>query len=241
MVLIYDRKDKPFVSKHLLDSSKTEEVAAFYQMNVTEDQMDDAANTDFAKAQHWPSPVEGKVFAVVLDQSGKELARTAIDLSADNAAAQAADFVKKQAPPRANAKEKWDKAFAEANRTNRKVWVRICQRYCGPCYRLSGWMDDQRELLEQDYVLLKIDDVRDLYGFEVSQRLLEDRSGVGVPFHAIFDAGEQILIDSRGPTGNVGYPAEFDGRRHLRKMLNETRSKLTPEQVDQLVESVSDK
>ena len=66
---------------------------------------------------------------------------------------------------------KWDEAFAAAKQTNRKVWVRISQRYCGPCFMLARWLDDHKEIIERDYVLLKIDDVRDLHGHEVAKRL----------------------------------------------------------------------
>lgn len=151
----------------------------------------------------------------------------------------AAQFVCKHAPKPADAKKKWDEAFAVAGQTNRKVWVRICQRYCGPCFMLTRWLDDHKDALEQDYVLLKIDDSGDLHGKEVAQRLTGSQ-GAGVPFHAIFDPDARMLINSVSPIGNIGYPTGFEGKRQLRKMLTETRSRLTVKQIEEIVASVSD-
>lgn len=60
-----------------------------------------------------------------------------------------ADFVSKHQRAKLDAEKKWNEAFAEAKRTNRKVWARVSQRYCGPCFLLARWMDDHRELLER--------------------------------------------------------------------------------------------
>jgi hypothetical protein len=40
---------------------------------------------------------------------------------------------------------------------------------------LSRWIDDQREILERDFILLKIDDVRDLNGQLIADRLTKGR------------------------------------------------------------------
>ena len=47
-----------------------------------------------------------------------------------------------------------------------------------------------RELLERDYVFLKIDNVRDTNGVEVAGRIVSDREHFGVPFHTIFDSDQ---------------------------------------------------
>jgi hypothetical protein len=49
-----------------------------------------------------------------------------------------------------------------------------------------------------------------------------------------------LLIDSAGPLGNIGHPSSFEGKKHLRKMLLETRRNLTDVEIDQLVESLGD-
>lgn len=175
------------------------------------------------------------MFACALDVTGKELGRIVVDVSSADATAAAADFIRKHAPPQADAQAKWAAAFAEAKRSGRRVWARISQRYCGPCFRLSRWIDDHRELLERDYVMLKIDDIRDLHGAEVASRIDSNREQHGIPFYTIFDADERPLINSESPVGNIGHPSSFEGRRYLTKMLDQTRRKLTKAEIDQIV------
>jgi hypothetical protein len=49
-----------------------------------------------------------------------------------------------------------------------------------------------------------------------------------------------MLITSESPLGNVGHPSGYEGKRHLRKMLVATRSRLTEQQIDEIVNSLSD-
>ena len=60
-------------------------------------------------------------------------------------AEEVANFIH-QHGPRSNVEEKWAAAFAEASRTNRRDWARVSQRYCGPWFMLTRWLDDQRTL-----------------------------------------------------------------------------------------------
>ncbi|MBN2294775.1 MAG: thioredoxin family protein [Pirellulales bacterium] len=239
MVILFRPSDdtKKFVNVNLMDYEKTKEVSSFMQL-----QGDGSANTEIAelaKEKNWPQPEPGKVFVCALDARGKELGRIEFDPKDPQSQKQAAQFVRKHAPKRVDAKKKWDEAFATAKQTGRKVWVRVSQRYCGPCFMLARWLDDQKATLQQDYVLLKIDDVRDAHGFEVAKRLTGDEH-YGVPFHAIFDADGKMLISSNSVVGNIGHPSGFEGKRHLRKMLMSTRNKLTDKQIDEIVASLSD-
>jgi hypothetical protein len=196
------------------------------------------ADEEFLKRRQWPLPRPGRIFALALDPDGSELGRQDLDLEQEGAAREAADFIQEHVPAPQDAEEKWTTAFAEAKRTNRNVWARVSQRYCGPCFRMSLWLDDQRALLEKDYVMLKIDDVRDINGKDVARRIVRGQQ-VGIPFHAIFDASGSLLIDSNGPLGNIGSPSGTEGKKHLRTMLIKTRKNLTDAEIDQLVESAS--
>jgi hypothetical protein len=62
----------------------------------------------------------------------------------------------------------------------------------------------------------------------------------GIPFHAIFNSDGKLLIDSNGPLGNIGSPGGIEGKKHLRKMLMESRKRLTDAEIDTLVESIKD-
>ncbi len=242
MVILFRPSDgaKQFVDVNLMDYAKTKEVMSFMQL---QGQVGEGAASaeiaEFGKLKSWPTPEKEKVFACAIDANGKELGRIEFDPKDPQSPKLAAQFVRKYTPKQADAKKKWDEAFATAKQSNRKVWIRISQRYCGPCFMLARWLDDQKEILKQDYVFLKIDDVRDLHGFEVAKRLTGDEH-YGVPFHAIFDVDGKMLIDSKSATGNIGHPSGFAGKKHLRKMLTETRGKLTDKQIDEIVASLSD-
>ena len=99
---------------------------------------------------------------------------------------------------------------------------------------LARWLMEREELLAKDYVLLKIDNYRDVHGGEVGERLTRGNQH-GIPFYAIFDENEQMLIDSAGPMGNIGFPNTVEGKTHLRKMLLETRQNLTDAEIDTIV------
>jgi hypothetical protein len=105
---------------------------------------------------------------------------------------------------------------------------------------MSRWLDDHRKLLERDFVLLKVDNVRDEHGQEVAQRIVSNRNDFSIPFSAIFNADKKLLIDSEGPIGNIGHPSGYEGRRHLTKMLSDTRSNLSLEQIEQIVNSLEE-
>jgi hypothetical protein len=241
MVILYRPAEgaKQFVTANFMSYETTKEVAAFVQIEASlggESGSDVAA---FARSKNWPLPEKGKVVALATDPAGHELGRIEIDLKDPAGPQRAAEFIRKHAPAPADAQEKWDEAFALAQKSGRKVWAGISQRYCGPCFRLTRWLDDQKTLLSKDYVFLKIDNWRDLHGAEVAERLT-GHERQGIPFCAIFDATGKMLITSESPLGNIGHPEGFEGKRHIRKMLLATRSKLTDQQIDAIVNSLSD-
>jgi thiol:disulfide interchange protein len=162
-----------------------------------------------------------------------------LDVSAANAKDEAAKFVETHQPPMVDSLQKWNEAFALAKKTNRRVWVRISARYCGPCFLLNRWLDEHREVLEKEFVMLKIDNVRDENGQEVTDELTGGHL-VGVPFFAFYAADEKMLVDSLGPTGNIGCISGYESKRHFRKMLEKVRQVLTTEDVDKIVSSLED-
>jgi hypothetical protein len=86
-------------------------------------------------------------------------------------------------------------------------------------------------------VLIRIDGTNDLNAAQVSQVITGGKEG-GIPFYAVFDPAGKQLIDSQGPTGNIGYPTDDEDKRHLRRMLTETRQRLTDPEIDELIESL---
>ena len=242
MLIVADNSDSvtQFVDKNYANYETNKDVYPFMQIVVSDGKEPlDPADAAFLQERNWPLPQPGHVLAYALDASGKELDRQVIDVNDGRAAEQVAQFIHQHAPAPHDAEKEWTAAFAEAHRSNRRVWVRVSQRYCGPCFRMTRWLDDQHKVLEKDYVMLKIDDVRDTNGKDVVQRVVRGES-FGIPFHAIFNASGTMLVDSNGPLGNIGCPSGFEGKKQLRKMLLQTRQNLTDAEIEQLVDSTGD-
>ncbi|MEZ6080278.1 MAG: hypothetical protein R3C56_32795 [Pirellulaceae bacterium] len=49
-----------------------------------------------------------------------------------------------------------------------------------------------------------------------------------------------MLINKRWQVGNIGHPGGYEGKKHLRKMLEAGCKRLTAAEIDQLVDSVED-
>ncbi len=227
-------------SAEYLNNSELPNVSSFLQLAVSTEKLNVSPdNFAYYNKRKWPVVTGDKVFVCAIDAADKELGRMEFDSSDPQAADQASNFLAQWAPKKLDAEKKWQEAFEEAKRTNRKVWVRISQRYCGPCFMLARWLADCDELLAKDYVLLKVDDVRDENGKSVANRLTKGKH-YGVPFHAIFNSDGEIVIDSAGPLGNIGHPGGFEGKKHLRKMLMASRKQLTDAEIDKMVESVKE-
>jgi hypothetical protein len=60
------------------------------------------------------------------------------------------------------------------------------------------------------------------------------------PFIAFYDADQNMLIDSSGPTGNIGSISGYEGKRHFRKMLQKVKQTLSDEEIERIVGSVED-
>ncbi len=229
-----------FVEKNFVDYEMNKDVSKYMQLVIhrTEEGLN-SADAVFLKERNWELPTDDKVVAYAIDADGKQLGELEVNVTDAGAAAEVAEFIRWHGPAPVDATVKWNLAFAEAGRSNRRVWARISQRYCGPCFRMARWLDDHKALLDKDYVMLKIDDVRDWYGSQVAERITRGQQH-GVPFHAIFSPSGELLVDSAGPLGNIGHPSGVEGKKHLRKMLLGTRKNLTDAEIDQLVESVGD-
>ncbi len=80
---------------------------------------------------------------------------------------------------------------------------------------------------------------RDLNGQAVAEEVTNKRL-VGVPFSASYNADGKRLIDSNGPTGNIGFMSGYESKRHFRKMLDTVRQVLTDAEVNTLLDSLED-
>jgi hypothetical protein len=229
-----------FIDRNYLDDDRNPDLYSFMQIVVAAGKRPlSSSDSAFLKARNLALPQPYHVVAYALDDNAGELAHLELDPRHSEAASKAAEFIRKETPPPSDAEAKWNAAFAEAKRSNRRVWARVSGRHCGPCFLLTRWFDDQHKLLEKDYVFVKFDDFHDKNGGPVAERLTLGKSH-GIPFHAIFDSNEKMLIDSAGPSGNIGMPGGDEGKSHLRKMLLQTRRNLTDAEINQLIQSIAD-
>lgn len=135
-----------------------------------------------------------------------------------------------------SSQRKWGQASARAEEAGKLVWIRTGARYCGPRFRLNRWLDDHRDVLEKDSVLVKVG-ARDISSVGVVEKLSNGRS-VGLPFHAIFAPNENRTTDSHGPIGNIGGMAGVEGKQHFRKMLELACTRISREEIESLLDSI---
>lgn len=194
----------------------------------------------FLEKRRWPEVRDDQVSLIALNADGRELGRLIVPaVPFEGSSRQVADFIKAHAPARTDAKDKWEAALAEARKTGRRVWVRNSQTRCAPCFTLSRWFHEQGEILQKDYVMLKIDIVRDGHGAEMCDFI--GAASSGVPYHAIFSGDGKKVVDSIGPLGNIGDPSGFEGLEHMRLMIKSTARRITDAEIMALMDSLERK
>ena len=193
-------------------------------------------NKAFLEKHNWSLPGEKVVLAVALDAEGKELDRIELRTNDARPSPQPFNFIDRNSLKKLDATERYDAALAEAKRTGKRVWISISQTRCSPCFAFARWWDRNREKLEEGFVPLKIDDVRESNGAELVKKLLGGKQ-FGIPYHLIVESDGSLVVSSEGPLGNIGYPASFEGISHLRTMLR-THSGLTPDEVKAIANDV---
>lgn len=87
-------------------------------------------------------------------------------------------------------------------------------------------------LLQKDYVLLSLDTGKHKGGAKVIEQLRAGHDGGGIPWMTVLDAEGKELVTSDGPKGNVGCPAQPEEIVWFRKMLEQTKKRLTAEDLD---------
>lgn len=204
-----------------------------------DEQEDKKEFLEFLAKYDLTAPEAGRATLCVLDGDGKLLSRIDLDCADPNSMTAAREFIAKNEPPAADALQKLNAALTEARNTGRVVWAQHSQTRCGPCFKLSRWIEKHYDVLDKQFVFVKIDDVRDKNGIEVLKRVNRERH-FGIPFVAIMNPDGEILIDGEGPLGNIGFPTEFESIQHLRKMISETGQQITDSELDTLITSLMD-
>jgi hypothetical protein len=141
--------------------------------------------------------------------------------------------LRKRAPAARDAHEIFAAARNQARATGRKVWILAVNPHRPASLRLARWLDDHRAQLERDYVLVKLVQGCDAKIDEVMGRLEIDSPTE--PWSAITDAAGKSLAKNEGV-----FPKSPDDRDNFRNTLEEFARKLTPPEIDRLVQSLHD-
>src|SRR5207237_5503818 len=108
----------------------------------------------------------------------------------------------------------------KAGAEKKRLLVHFGASWCGPCHRLEEFLQDQKELIEIDYIDLKIDVDRMANAAKLRSRL-QARTG-GIPWMAILDTKGKPLATSDAPGGNIGFPSTPQSIEHFISMLDRT-------------------
>ena len=149
------------------------------------------------------------------------------------AARKLANFLTAHALPRLDAEKLLAAALERARRQDKRVFVQETGTYCSWCRVLSRFIANNRQIFDENYVLLEIDRDRFVHGDEVMKRYRtgEDRS---IPWCAILDAEAKMQANWDSPHGNIGFPRDAKGIDHFLQVLSKTASRLTAGQLQKL-------
>lgn len=146
-------------------------------------------------------------------------------------------FEQHRLPPR-DAQQLLQEALAQARSENKRVFVQETASWCGPCWLLSRFIDDHRDIFGKDFIHVKVDH-RWTHADTVMDAIEPNDRG-GIPWFAILDADGTVLADSNGPVGNIGYPGarEPQGIQHFITMLRKSAIRLTESDLASLEEAL---
>jgi protocatechuate 3,4-dioxygenase beta subunit len=202
------------------------------------------ARTDEKNARAWAMqnhvawPDAAGMTLAILDHDGKLLEQTS-DKELAGATASTLDvsraiaLLKQHATTKPDAQKLLDDALARAKKEDKRVLVEQSGAYCGWCVKLAKYLETNATLVDKDYVWITIDP-RFPNGEQVIKRL-RMKDG-GIPWITILDADGKTLITSDSPSGNIGYPADTEGRAHWEKMIRTTARRLDENQIKLLLE-----
>lgn len=130
----------------------------------------------------------------------------------------------------------------QAKTSGKLGFVHFGAPWCVWCHRMEAWMDKPEitALLSKQFVDIKIDVDRMIGGKAVIDSFSAGKHG-GIPYFVITDADGKPLCDSIAASGNVGFPSAPDEIAHFESMLKKAASKLSPDDVRALVESLKTK
>lgn len=181
-------------------------------------------------------------FLAVLDGDGKVVTQQKTDPLEEgdhHDPAKVRAFLKQWEAPRVEAAAALDAALAKAASEDKRVFLHFGAEWCGWCHKLEDFTarPEVASILGRDFVDLKIDTERMPGAADILARYNKEGQG-GIPWFAFLDAKGHALATSNGPKGNIGYPAAPEEVAHFVAMLNQTRRRIEPAQVEAIEQAL---
>jgi beta-lactamase regulating signal transducer with metallopeptidase domain len=195
------------------------------------------------------SPAGDDVALAALDIDGHIIAQTSgRELFGKNepSAKPLARWLHKHSAKLPDAEKLLAQALAQARRENKRVFLRENAPSAGAyCARLGHYVEQFKDLIEKDYVCLRID-VRSPHAIDVINRIRDfdvreftSGSGYSLPWMVILDAAGRPLASGTSPHGNIGIPVSAQETSYFSWMLRATSQRLTEEEIATLVSALN--
>jgi hypothetical protein len=180
-------------------------------------------------------PKPGEMLLVVLDGSGRRSDYFSLSIrNRPEVYELGVRFLNRNAPSR-DARKVVAEARALARTTHRRVWIVGEGVRDSSSVRLAHWLEDQRPLLDRDFVIVKLLAGRDEHISDICNDL---EVGEGGAWFAIIDGAGTVLANNDQPDGSFDYPRSATERRQFRGVLQKTVRTLTPKDIDRLINSL---
>ena len=145
-------------------------------------------------------------------------------------------FLSKYADDIQNADELLSAALAQASRDQKRVFLQLAGPDCAPCLAMSRFLDQQKQIVDQHFVILKIGAARQVNADALIKRFRGSQSQ-GIPWVAILDSDSKVLATSDDAEGkNTGFENE-----HLLRMLTSTAERMTLTESRQLRDALNER
>lgn len=186
----------------------------------------------------------GVPFLTVLDEDGKAIANQETGSledpkSASHDPAKVMAFLTANQAAALQADDVLAAGVARAKSEGKLVFLHFGAPWCGWCHRLEDWMakPEIAGVLAKAFVDVKIDTDRMTGGQQMLDAHSKGKSG-GIPWCEIVSTDGKALVNSNGPAGNIGFPAQGEEIAWFVEMLRKSGAGLGAEDIALLERSL---